>query len=103
MSETKVAQHTPGPWEEVGLVIYGPDNIRIADVESRRGDATYDEAEANARLIADAPELLDALKGVLRDAEGYLRTHLAGTEANTAIMRRLNAARAAIRAVEKPT
>lgn len=61
-----MAQHTPGPWKitaasftikaaAVGTVVYGnPDNPnRLAD----------------ARLIAAAPDLLEALKGVLRVAD----------------------------------
>ena len=64
-------QHTPGPWKLNskgwdGQFIYGtdervPDGRRfIAEV-----DLNYDGSEANARLIAAAPDLLDAAKLVL--------------------------------------
>lgn len=63
--ETK---HTPGPWkiyppardyDEGGEYrnLYGPDYQWVADIRSN-----CKEEEANARLIAAAPELLVALK-----------------------------------------
>lgn len=67
------AQHTPGPWQNqempsgaesahgsrvVSFITYGPDNV--ADVCDSRG-LSEQEARANARLIAAAPELLEAL------------------------------------------
>jgi hypothetical protein len=63
-----VSNHTPGPWhyEESPLktgwcVVTG--NNYLADVHKHVG-ATADDArdEANARLIAAAPELLEALE-----------------------------------------
>lgn len=70
MTETKVT-NTPGPWEPVGiddgygspLSVY-KGSIPIASIS---GQATGGKAEwrANARLIASAPELLDALRGAL--------------------------------------
>ena len=50
----------------------------------------------NARLIAAAPELLEALEEVLADAEGYARTHGAGPSAAKRIRARCDRARAAI-------
>lgn len=71
MSEAK---HTPGPWEAVGMavhqvspggreIIFGAHNTRGGDEDERRG---------NARLIAAAPELLDALRETLRALESHL-------------------------------
>lgn len=61
---TNEAKHTPGPW-----LIFEPymDCIRSAD---KTTIATTDNAnkEANARLIAAAPDLLEALEMLL---EGY--------------------------------
>lgn len=76
-------KHTPGPWQrfddggrinerhtygpEYADVIWGPDGPgrgSIADC-SPHGRAT-EESIANARLIAAAPELLDALHATLR-------------------------------------
>jgi hypothetical protein len=65
-------QHTPGPWE----LVCGDENnifdyVRIADrrliiCEGR----SKDEANANARLIAAAPELLEALQSLCSAFDG---------------------------------
>lgn len=62
MSETK---HTPGPWliDENGMIYHRPDPLTkycIAEMESG--------LEANASLIAAAPDLLAALKKMLPEA-----------------------------------
>ena len=59
-----MGEHTPGPWKVVGTEIWGA-NVKIAS-----GRGAYDEKDrqknkANARLIAAAPDLLEAAKGVL--------------------------------------
>jgi len=56
---------TPGPWTSHGCTLYAGSS-RIAQT----WDAEYDglptsEMEANAQLIAAAPELLEALKWAL--------------------------------------
>ena len=66
MSEAK---HTPGPWHAViagGVqpVIGGP---LITSAHTKSG--MLPNYEANARLIAAAPELLEALRGVVRVAD----------------------------------
>lgn len=50
--------HTPGPWKREGIEIYAsaPANVRPHIARVIYGDT------ANARLIAAAPELLEALK-----------------------------------------
>ena len=61
--------HTPGPWtHETSL----PVSVRLAplfalgDIHPARGDTAWQEvAEANARLIAAAPELLAALEAAI--------------------------------------
>lgn len=65
MSTTK---HTPGPWEAevrtpIGItyVWQGGTENAIAKVYA----GVIEDAEANARLIAAAPELLDALQSLL--------------------------------------
>ncbi len=73
------AKHTPGPW----YALRGQRNISIrhktgdrllpmVNVASVRGqfptDCPYGSSEANARLIAAAPELLDALIALLNVA-----------------------------------
>jgi hypothetical protein len=71
--------HTPGPWEarEYGLtpilktaahgVIVGKGDGMIAFVPGN----DKAECEARARLIASAPELLEALEAAYEELEGY--------------------------------
>lgn len=58
-----MTKHSPGPWAydvETGRVCCA------ADITSRYGTiATVDSNEADSRLIAAAPELLEALKRAL--------------------------------------
>ena len=72
---------TPGPWRvesvDQGSDARGPtkmvmicaDDMRIATMFSKLN------REANARLIAAAPELLEHLKDMVRRFEGCLITH----------------------------
>jgi hypothetical protein len=65
-------QHTPGPWHigmKPGPMIYGSDSSQVADL---RGDLLdRGEAQANAALIAAAPDLLAALQWLLQhDPDG---------------------------------
>lgn len=73
--------HTPGPWQFTANM-YGIDNMRVFGVEEINNGLTqgiancgYGEGcEANARLIATAPELLSmvaALVGLLEDENGH--------------------------------
>ena len=52
-------EHTPGPWEAQGETVYQIDGYGLCYVEGKR-------AEADARLIAAAPDMEKALAGVLR-------------------------------------
>ncbi len=71
-------QHTPGPWTVDNQYIHGPDGIRFLAVA---GDGA---GQANARLIASAPDLLNLLTaaGRLEELTGenlavYARTYAA--------------------------
>lgn len=64
-------QHTPGPWVATNRPTFsGHDFWTVHSLQSR-DDVVYvtlrcnDQLEANARLIAAAPELLEALEGCL--------------------------------------
>lgn len=81
--ESSVMQHTPGPWAvcidppnahwHSGLTIGAADPKdarRVCDVTSFESPpALGSMAAANARLIAAAPDLLNALRSLLRQAE----------------------------------
>ena len=73
MTTTTVATHTPGPWRTDGLYdgprvyVAGPDDITVA--RCNHAERTNEQAEANARLIAAAPELLAALRDFLKYSE----------------------------------
>ncbi len=63
-------QHTPGPWEVAyydknGQAVVKSEHIEIATCWHHCVGAIEKEMKANARLIAAAPELLEALKGIL--------------------------------------
>ena len=68
------SQHTPGPWRvgDAGHTIFGPKESdgrlpqRIGEVCAVREDYL-----ANASLIAAAPELLAALRGIQKAAERH--------------------------------
>lgn len=61
--ETK-NKHTPGPWkcrkDINGLTVFDSQGMALANCVFQIGD----EEKANARLIAAAPELLEALKAL---------------------------------------
>ena len=64
----KDQKHTPGPWNfsDDGF-IYSSDREMIADPHCSKLD--LDEREANAKLIAAAPELLSICLSILKDDE----------------------------------
>jgi hypothetical protein len=84
-------KHTPGPWEVVpgddymiSAAAYPADFPHLCkaddtgDMLAYVGNRTADFGEANARLIAAAPDLLEALESVLGnclDSEGLAAAH----------------------------
>jgi hypothetical protein len=76
-----MTKHTPGPWSLKDDLIYGPDGITIVSADGLMEnygppDRSMEENYANARLIAAAPELLEALKGLFKnnqDIDAYLQ------------------------------
>ena len=86
--------HTPGPWdvEPKGSrhFVDGADGLTVAYLD-RAGVRERSEIEANARLIASAPELIEALEAVLPDLEHYVATHGPGPDKRLAIARAANA------------
>lgn len=71
-------QYTPGPWHigmRPGPIVYGELGEQVADC--RMGLDVSDEQRANARLIAAAPELLNACRYLLTKIDS-LAPRLAG-------------------------
>lgn len=69
------AKHTPGPWKarfEEAYYVTGPDLGRVAMMMNLKGAhglggrRSGEESAANCRLIAAAPDMLDALRDALR-------------------------------------
>jgi hypothetical protein len=67
-------KHTQGPWKRTGMRIYRETlhGNRVATVESAK--LPPEESEANARLIAAAPDLLAALKWAMGSHRYSART-----------------------------
>ena len=66
------ASHTPGPWSVAHGLVAGPDGRRLAAVFLGSADSrTVGEGEANARLIAAAPELLRVARLALEELEWF--------------------------------
>lgn len=71
-----MAKHTPGPWrvmpDSLGTIETVTGTIAVGqtfDIVSPLVDGKHEERMANARLIAAAPRLLDALEKILAHAE----------------------------------
>lgn len=65
----KTEQHyTPGPWHTQGCTIYSGKN-RVAQTWDTCDDFPTPTMEADAGLIAAAPELLEALSDIFGHAE----------------------------------
>lgn len=92
MTTTK---HTPGPWDICRvnvLMIYADNGLRIADCQcDDQPDMPEEQEEANAVLIAAAPEMLDAL-----DMCAEVLAELARLDDGTPSVSALSMARAAI-------
>lgn len=63
-----MSKHTPGPWYGVGAWVEVEDDkvadicsCNPADIDQGHLGRSYDEICANARLIAAAPDMLEAL------------------------------------------
>jgi len=82
-SETRKAKHTPGPWEidkddplsitqiEWGGIGVAHDCAQVFRESRRAYRAQREVDEANARLMAAAPELLEACRAAMASLEEY--------------------------------
>ena len=70
-----MSAHTPGPWRAVGHAIYGPftplGREAIGAVVCSTTTINRPRHLADARLIAAAPDLLEALKNAARIMETF--------------------------------
>lgn len=91
-----MSKHTPAPWVAHGKSVFTSSdnswgrNCIVADCTYQDGVASERLAEANARLIAAAPELLEALETLLSElddmrSDGLFQNHPTFT---TALQRR---------------
>jgi hypothetical protein len=65
-------KHTPGPWKAEGwneIVVNSAQGYTLALAPSGSKSSSLEEIRANARLIAAAPDLSDALRVIVRQAE----------------------------------
>lgn len=77
---TTQPQHTPGPWVSDAHLVLTSDDYSIATVRSK--SLTAEETNANAMLMAAAPEMLEALEAIIADLTPSQRLkHLSALEA----------------------
>ncbi|MDE9773729.1 hypothetical protein OS049_07755 [Pseudomonas aeruginosa] len=59
-----MSKHTPGPWYRDGTTVYAlnPQNFNRFSAQIHGAHTPQSELEAVARLVAAAPELLEALQ-----------------------------------------
>ena len=95
-----MSAHTPGPWAvhpvKAQVDAFSPHPIPVCQMLWPTTERSEDETEANARLIAAAPDLLEALKGLHDDLAEYQRINNIGGYDNHWMV----AARAAIKKAE---
>lgn len=80
-----MSAHTPAPWTVNNRVIYGTRGVIrpfVASVDDEHNDG---ETEANARLIASAPELLNVAQLALRALNSAPRFPVPGAADSYAI------------------
>ena len=90
-----MSKHTKGPWKSVSMPCLRilpdspPDNERVlADIGPGWHEDNYAEAVANSKLIASAPELLEASK-LVTDHFFYPDNTYEGLEEKTTRLRRV--------------
>jgi hypothetical protein len=78
-----MVKHTPGPWHveenrayHTSFLIYSQAGNQLAQCFNWQNKSFDIAADANARLIAAAPELLEALEWVLNSYEHEYQTKL---------------------------
>ena len=78
-----MSKHTPGPWTENACEIQAQDGSPICEMLARPDDSGVNYpyspvADANARLIAAAPEMLGVLRAVRNSISSCLAYEIGG-------------------------
>jgi len=64
--------HTPGPWDDIDGIIYGgaeDDRVKVCVIDKMRFARQDDNWDANAKLIAAAPDMLETLHRIVEELE----------------------------------
>lgn len=101
--------HTKGPWiilragNGYPYQIHAPNGDHVKDVTRWASISvpSLPEGEANARLIAAAPDLLEAAKKGLEVAESWIHDQLDGTSLLDSALEELEPVRAVIQSAEE--
>ena len=86
-------KHTPGPWfvdHESPFLVRAGDDIdgrHIAHIGPANYTPRFDVDEPNAKLIAAAPDLLEALSEIINDGGKFVMTNETNRKARAAIVR----------------
>ncbi len=90
-----MSKHTPGPWLLEQTTVYALNNERVpvnrftASLDRGWSDNSsrilQQEVEANAHLIAAAPDLLEALSEIINDGGKFVMTQETHRKARAAI------------------
>ena len=90
---------TPGPWYVSNMSeIFHGDDCNLADCWSVHADIDEDECEANAHLIAAAPDMYDALESAEESIATFIGVHGYPTDSGAGeILRQVSAALAKAR------
>ena len=98
-----MSKHTPGPWFAVAdkgqtIIRTSRSSAAFSPLAIVKGDKrdTLKDQEANARLIAAAPDLLEAAQLALQIAESWIHDQLDGTSSIDGALLHLDPVRAAI-------
>lgn len=98
-----MSKHTPRPWDNKQVDIWGADRVGLRlGFLNTSNEQSRKEGLANARLIAAAPELLDALTRMLKQFPADSDLYAAGWD-SSAINEACDAYDAARAAVRKAT
>lgn len=74
ITKEQAAKHTPGPWKLDGVwgLVIGPKGQEICAIHARLPEVPTEQAKENARLIAAAPDLLEACRKLLAFLESTI-------------------------------